>query len=322
MTYLVGDIGGTSSRFAWVERDGRGAIKLQDFIKLSNDDYDDFASVVRAFLSQTQATKAKSALFAMAGPVGADGGITLTNRNWPRVLPREICSACSIGDVTLVNDFAAMARAIPEMTPDCFEEIRVGKAVQGAPIVVTGPGTGFGVATLIPARNDGWRVLTGEGGHAAYAPRTMREAELAHLMAQKFDYISTEMIVAGAWTQSVFNFLCDLYGTPRLVLPASEIRARADAGDTLCAEFCRIRSRAIISAVGDLVLINGARGGAVLTGSVAERMVEWLNTEDALAQFTGRGGHSAFMANIPISVLTEATAPLIGAAALLLEKES
>ncbi len=313
---LVGDVGGTNCRFALAGR-VQDAIEVHEVRKLRNDDHASFADALATYLSGID-EKPCRALFALAGPPQGDGSIKLVNRDWPRVHPGVLAEGAGLEKVTLVNDFAAMARAIPELGPEAFETIRPGTPAPGSPVIVTGPGTGFGVGTLIPLADRRCHVLTGEGGHAAYSAHTVREARLAERMAGEYGYVSTEMIVSGAWLQPVFYHLSDMHGRPRETLSPAEILARAEAGDALCEEVCQLRARAIMGAAGDLVLVNGGRGGVVLTGGVAERMVRWLCAPEALARFEERGSHRDYMRPVPVRVLHETTAPLIGAAALIL----
>ncbi len=318
---LVGDVGGTSCRFAIAGRDSQGRIALEGFEKLANDDFTCFAEALRAYKAGLGATTPpRQALFALAGPPEEDGAIKLTNRDWPTVRPQDLIEAAGLERVSLVNDFAAMARAVPEMPASVFETILAGDPDPDAPILVTGPGTGFGVSTLLPEAGGGWRVLTGEGGHAAYAAHTAREAEIASRLAAQFGFVSTESVVSGAWLQPVFDVLSDLHGRPRADRTAAEILALADAGDPLCVEVCEVRARAIMGAAGDAALITGARGGVVLTGGVAERMGKWLRSADAEVRFRGRGARTPWIAPVPVSVLHAEDAPLVGAAALAFDR--
>ncbi len=317
---LVGDVGGTRCRFALAERGRGGGLALRHVEQWRNDDFASFSEALGAYLARTRA-EPERALFALAGPVERNGSVRLVNRAWPVIHPEELTACCGAGHVTLVNDFAAMARAVVEMPEESFRLIRPGKPDPTAPVIVTGPGTGFGVGTLVPLRAGGMHVLTGEGGHAAYAAHTVREAELAERMTAAHGYVSTEMIVSGAWLQTVFDHLSDMHGRHRQGLEPAEILARAEAGDPVCEEVCHLRARAIMGAAGDLVLINGGRGGVVLTGGVAERMTRWLSAPDALHRFSARGSHTRYMAEVPVSLLTDPTAPLVGAAALAFEEE-
>jgi len=318
--YLVGDIGGTSARFAIAGKGDDGAPSLLSFAKQSNDDFDSLSASMAHFLSGSE-YDTDAALLAVAGPIEASGCATLSNREWPTIDPVKLCEAHNFSAATLVNDFAAMARAMPEMPDSAFVEILPGRADDKAPVLVTGPGTGFGVGTLIPIGSNQYKVLTGEGGHAAYAAHTVREAELAERLIEKHGYVSTEMIVSGAWLKPVFDTLSDMHGVARRDLSPGEIMGAAEIDDPVCLEVCQLRARSIMGAVGDGVLMTGARGGAVLTGGVAERMEKWLKAPDAIERFYNRGGQSKYMRDIPVHVMGDPHAPLIGAAALMFDLE-
>jgi len=344
-TVLVGDAGGTSLRFSLARRTADG-IALEGQRKYSEVKdahghvakplFRTFDDALAAYIEETGLdTSGLTALFALAGPAEEDGSVTMTNRRyWPRILPGALKARFGLADVMLVNDFAGLARAVPELPASDFVEILPGTARPGAPIVVTGPGTGFGVATLAMTPSGRHWPITGQGGHAGYAALTVREAELAarlpgcekaqdiltaNGLPQGSSYVSTEMIVSGEWLKPVFDILSDMHGTPRRDLSARDILECAEAGDPVCVETCLLRARGIMGAAGDVVLINGGQGGVVLTGGVAERMPRWLRHPEAVARFRERGSETPFMADVPVSVLMNHDAPLIGSAALLFD---
>jgi len=326
-TVLVGDVGGTSCRFALARRE-HGRIVLDHVKKYSEPKntegqvetplFPSFDEALADYLSFHDVNAAGlRALFALAGPPEEDGSVLMTNRPfWPRIVPGVVAERFQLNDVALVNDFAAMARSIPDMADEDFVEILPGKPRPGVPIIVTGPGTGFGIATLIVTPGRRWFPITGQGGHAAYAAHTVREAQLAEAMMAEFGYVSTEMVVSGIWLKAVFDILSDFHGVPRRPLTAADILSGADEGDPVCVETCLLRARGIMGAAGDVTLINGGQGGVFLTGGVAERMPKWLKHPEAAARFRERGPESPFVADVPVRVLMNHAAPLIGAAAL------
>ena len=112
---LVGDVGGTSARFALARKGANGSPILEGFQKHSNDDFDSLSASLRQYVSETGA-QAGSALIAVAGPIERDGGAWLLNRKeWPRIEPSQLGDVLGTSNVILVNDFAAMARAVPEV---------------------------------------------------------------------------------------------------------------------------------------------------------------------------------------------------------------
>lgn len=315
---LIGDVGGTNSRFALVELESQST-KLHEAHSTKNDDHSDFETVLAAYLKGCAVTP-KFALFALAGPVDRDGSVKLVNRDWPRIDPVELRKRFGFEQVWLVNDFAAMARAIPELPKSAFVSVLPGEPNPSAPIIVTGPGTGFGVSTLCPLPSGGWHVITGEGGHASYASRTDFDADLRARMEAEHGYIGTEMIVGGAWLQPVFDAVSDIHGRARETITPLEVISAAEGNDPVASQVLALRARSILNTVGDLVLINGGHGGAVLTGSVAEALLPWFKAPENARYFYERGGHSEFLEDVPVQLLRDSTAPLVGGAALLAEK--
>ena len=315
---LVGDVGGTKVRLALASQiDGK--ILLNKISIYDDPGISSFEEAIALFMRETGPTPQR-ALFALAGPLDDDGSIKLTNRSWPPVDPASIVKRFGLVDATIVNDFAAMARAIPELKSDQFETIIESDTPPDAPILVTGPGTGFGVSTLIRSGPNGWRVITGEGGHVAFAPRDDREVAIRNIIARTDNYVSIEMIVSGGWLMPVYHAICELDGVTPQDLSPQQMLDLADQEDAVCHEVCSFRANAIMGAIGDGALITGARGGIVLTGGVAERMTKWLRSPAATDRFHERGPMSPYLAHTPVSVLMNSEAPLIGAAALAFER--
>jgi glucokinase len=307
---LVGDIGGTNVRFALALRRG-GGMRIERFEVYPGKDFRTFADVLHRYLDQT-GVRTSAACFAVAGPV-KEGVGQLTNRNWT-VSASELSKEFGMRDVMVVNDFLAMARSVPELDDDAFELLFEGIAVPGAPILVAGPGTGFGVSTILPTAC-GWRVVSGEGGHIAYAPRTELERDLSRILLRDHGYVSNELVASGSGLPAVHAAFCEIYGVPLKDIPPAEMRTRADAGDTMYRALIELRAMAVMGAVGDLALINGALGGVVLAGGVSERIVDFLKTPGAFERFASRGPMSGYLRNCPVRLLHDPVAPLIGAAA-------
>jgi len=309
---LVGDVGGTNTRFGIASIAG-DQIVVEDFFKTPNDDHENFSSALGAYLNQCDHTPAH-ACFAIAGPV-ADNAVQLTNRSWHisgLALQREF----DIKSVKLINDFAAMARAVPELSADQFHKLIPGTPDKTAPIIVAGPGTGFGVATLMKTPESSWRVLQGEGGHIAYAPQTDLEFQIAGLLMREHGYVSNELIASGSGLPAVHKAFCALYDCAYQDMHPAEMLSLAESGNEMFTALCKLRARTVLRAAGDLVLANGAKGGVVLAGGVTERLTPYLDAEDVKPSFANRGPLSHYLDACPVDILTEQAAPLIGAAAM------
>lgn len=307
---LVGDVGGTNVRFAVALRRG-GGMRIERFEVYPGKEFPTFAGALRRYLEQS-GVRVAAACFAVAGPV-RNGAVHLTNRDWV-LSSSELSAEFGIPEVMIINDFLAMARSVPELEPEAFEVLFEGEAVEGAPILVAGPGTGFGVSTLVPTEC-GWTVISGEGGHIAYAPRTELERDVARLLARDHGYVSNELVASGSGLPEVHAAFCEIYGVKLHDLSPAEMRTRADAGDAMYRALIELRAMAVMGAVGDLALVNGALGGVVLAGGVTERISDFLRTPEAFERFAARGPMSDYLKRCPVRLLHDPVAPLIGAAA-------
>lgn len=317
---LVGDIGGTNVRLACAHIGHDGHPEVEDVTIMPGDDFQEFGAAFSHYVDTLGANRPEHALLAFAGPV-KDGVVTLTNRDW-RIDSRELAKEAGMHSVQLVNDYAAMARAVPELPDSCFRVLNEGQRVkERAPILVAGPGTGLGMATLIPVGVKGWRVLTGEGGHAAFAASNDREWELAKKLRAELGYVSKELVLSGSGLNHVHRALCEIDGVVYVETPPAEIMKRAIQGEAISRDICEIRAGATLEALGDAALINGTRAGIVITGGVSERLADWLAAPQALQRFFERGPMSHYMTPIPIRLLLSGEAALIGAAALYFDRE-
>lgn len=317
---LVGDIGGTNVRFAIARRGFAGHPVISDVSVMPGDDFETFDESLKKYCEELGERQPRQALIALAGPV-QDGVVKLTNREWTVDASRLAC-VCGFDKVRLVNDYAAMARAIPELPDSAFRMIHPGNPDEDGrePILVAGPGTGLGMATLIPVGATGWRVMTGEGGHAAYAPSNEREWALYRKLKETYGYVSRELALSGSGLNAVHKALCEIDGVEWKEIPPAEMLELARQGDPICRDICEIRARGTLYALGDAAITNGAKGGVVITGGVAERLEEWLATPEAIERFLQRGPMSDYMTPIPVRLLMSGEAALVGAAALYLDE--
>lgn len=307
---LVGDVGGTNVRFALAVRRG-GAFRIERFEVLQGKDFPTFEDALQRYLDQSGVRPAM-ACFAMAGPV-KNGTGRLTNRDW-LISSEAIATRFGIADVTVINDFLAMARSVPELDVDAFESIFDGDVIAGAPTIVAGPGTGLGVSTLVPD-GAGWRVISGEGGHTAYSPRTDLEHDVARVLKREHGYVSNELVASGSGLTAVHRAFCELFDRGYEPVSPAEMRVRSDAGDEMFRSLIELRALAVMGFAGDLALINGALGGVVLAGGVSERISDFLRTPMARERFVSRGPMTDFLSRCPVRLLHDPVAPLVGAAA-------
>lgn len=319
-TILVADVGGTNVRLGLAKRGKNGKIIIDQFRKIPGDAVDSLSTAIHLYLKTTGA-KPKSAALALAGPI-AHGQCVLTNRDWT-VSAENISKTLDIPHVNLYNDFAAMARSAPELDTSDFDIINSGTIIENTPILVAGPGTGFGMAILIPVPGQmhrHWTVLATEGGHVAYTPQTVKECEILQILQEDHDFVSLELVSSGKGMDALHAAVCKRLGQPYEKTAPALVLEKAVAGDEACLDVCEIRAASIMTAVGDMALTGGTRSGVILAGGVTDRLMGFINTPNAMARYYNRGPRSPYMKAIPIRHLHKPSAALYGAAALYLDE--
>lgn len=299
---LIADIGGTSSRLAVVGTDG-----VPNDIRIHrNDDFSGFEAMIEADLAGRDAgirTAIGGAVLAVAGP--ADGEtVKLTNRDWSfskRALRRHF----GWQKFSAVNDFEALAYGVPALGPADLVAVGGGTAHPKAPILVCGPGTGFGVATLV--RNGRHpHVLTGEGGRARLGATNAEEARLLGHMVGELGPVAVEHALSGSGLARIHRALTGQTRKPEEVIEAAH---RADDGARAsCDTFLRIFGRI----AGDLALAVNARGGVYLAGGVSAALTPFFADSPFRAAFEEHPPHEPRLIATPVSIITHPTPGLIG----------
>jgi glucokinase len=253
-----------------------------------------------------------SAVFALAGPTGADE-VHFTNSSWV-VSASATKARFGFQSVTLVNDFAAQARAVPSNNADAFEVLIEGEARPDAPIVVLGPGTGLGMALLVPNGQD-WTVISTEGGHQAYAPCSERERQILEVVTEDLPYVSYENLVSGLGLDRLYKAIAKLEGRVARLKGGDEIGPAAIAGDDPSAvEAVEVMIQSLATFAGNAILATGARGGCVIAGGVSEALAPFMRTSEFVARLLKRGPISGYLDGIPVRRARNAFAALEGAA--------
>jgi glucokinase len=305
----VADIGGTNARFALSGPDGRpSAVK-----KLIVADYAGVVEAARAYLGERQV---REAVFAVATPVGVDR-IKFTNSPWAFSI-EATRQALGLERLAVINDFTAQALAIPVLQEQERVQIREGAPVPGEPIAVIGPGTGLGVAGLLPV-GDAWHPIPSEGGHISMAAHDDVEAATAALLRRRFGHISNERVLSGPGLVNLATALAELAGQQIDLRDPKEVSARAEAGTCpFCAEALVRFSSLLGAAAGDLALMFCARGGVYISGDLVKRLGPLFDAAKYRAAFVAKGRFEAYLAAIPTFLVTRQDPGLLGAAALRL----
>ncbi|MFM7785058.1 MAG: glucokinase, partial [Gammaproteobacteria bacterium] len=186
---LVADIGGTHSRFAIAQGGSIG-----DAVTYRNVDFASLQAAAQQYLSRV-GRPVREACLAVAAPIRGDE-VQLVNHDW-HFSQRALAIALGVERLGLINDFEAIAHALPHLAPADLAAVGGGEAEAGAPVVVIGPGTGLGVGLRVPAP-EGAAVVSTEGGHACLGARDEAEAALLHEVLRAGLYPSRELLISGS----------------------------------------------------------------------------------------------------------------------------
>jgi glucokinase len=319
MLQLIADIGGTNARFALTDLDTPHAHLLHEKTLPASE----FASLQHAtehYLQSVQAQPTRAAI-AVASPVGHDE-IRLTNRAWS-FSQQELKSALKLQHLKVLNDFGAVAFAVPALTQAervCLHGDAHAPLTEG-PISVLGPGTGLGVALLVGSTHAGWQVVETEGGHVSFAPIGDEEIQINRWMSARFGRTSNERLLCGAGLSHIDAALAgaehpSLSASENLREPADIVAAALDGHDVAArkalARFCAVLG----SVTGDIALVHGARS-VLIAGGIVPRVIPFLRTSAFRERYLAKGRFAAYLERISIHVITHPNPGLLGAAVAL-----
>jgi glucokinase len=187
---LIADIGGTTSRAAFASFGGRP----EGIVTIANDSVDGPEGVLARLLDGAP-QRPRAAVLALAAPVSGEE-IALTNRNWCVRLP-DLSARFGISPIHAVNDFEALAWALPQLRPDDLQPIGEAHIGPDGVKLVVGPGTGLGVAALVPT-GSGHHVIASEAGHTSFGPAYADEEPIFHRLAETKAPLSAECVLSGS----------------------------------------------------------------------------------------------------------------------------
>jgi glucokinase len=309
---IVGDIGGTNARFAMQVSQG---MPISEPLALRCRDFAGPAEAIRHYLELTGLPHPRWAGLAIATAISGDI-LAMTNNGWKFSIS-ETRSKLSLTHLHMLNDFTALALALPKLGPDDLMQIGTGKPEAGKSIGLIGPGTGLGVSGLIPCPH-GYTAIEGEGGHATMAAFNAREAELLALARKKFAHVSAERLLSGPGLIILYEVIAESVGVPNEKLQADEISQRGVAGSCpVCRETIDTFCAMLGTVAADVALVLGARGGVYIGGGIIPRLGDYFAASPFRARFEEKGRFSSYLAKIPTWVIHAPWPGLIGAASSL-----
>jgi glucokinase len=316
LALLVGDIGGTNARFALANHSHPG---FHDVVELKCADFETPNAAVRHYLERVGIGAPDAVCLAAAGPV-VDGSIDVTNNHW-YLSANRIASEFDVDAVRLLNDFEAIAYSIPFIGTEDRRTIGRLKGTDLAGrsfnVAILGPGTGLGVAGLC-GRGDQLLPITGEGGHAGFAPESDLQVEVLKSLRRQFKRVSAERLVAGSGIENIYSALQEIRGEDAEPLSAKDVFAAVDSSPT-AADTVAMFFEILGQVAGDLALTLGATDGVYIAGGIAKRYPEMLESGPFRDAFESKGRHRDIMETIPTFLITHEQPGLLGASYCALE---
>ena len=311
---LVGDVGGTNCRLALAERSVSGQIELHHSRRYAVSEYGHFNDVIAAYL-ESHDVSPKVGAFAFAGPK-FDDEIRMTNLNWI-VSEDELRRTFGLETAVVLNDFVAMAKGATVIPDDGFDGLIPGKVNYNKPVSVLGPGTGLGLAFILPGRP--LRIIPTEGGHTAFAPGNELETQVLSYWSTRLPFVSVETLLSGPGLVRLHKAICAIMDKPNHELSAPEIVAAAELDKTSTARVTVNQFCAILGGfAGNAAMTQGASGGVVIGGGVSRHISKFIAESDFASRFKDRGPGSWYVKNIPVRLIQADFVPLYGAAAMVL----
>ena len=314
---LAGDIGGTKTLLGLFDPllVRPRAIQVTSFASL---EYGDLTMIIAAFLAKAavRGSDIQAACFGVAGPVIGDTA-ELTNVPW-RVDARRVAGMFGIGRVSLLNDLQAMAWAVPALHDSEVHALQEGEALRGGNIALIAAGTGLGEALL---HNIDGRFIPSpsEGGHADFAARTEREIGLVRDLTGRYGRAEVEHVVSGHGLKNIHRVAHAHACAAAIDLAHPDAPARITAAALAhdcpgCVETLDIFVDAYGAEAGNLALRAVATGGVFVGGGIAPKILPALQAGAFLRAFRAKPPLDTLLAAMPVKVILNADAGLLGAA--------
>jgi glucokinase len=260
------------------------------------------------------------ACLAIACPTDHDL-ISMTNLPW-QFSQKELQEKLNFKSLTFINDYTAIAMAIPLLNDEQKIKIGGGEAIDNKPISVCGPGTGLGVATLVPLDNK-WHCISGEGGHMDYAPVDSTEVRILQYLQAIKGRVSYEQLLSGYGLEQIHQAIT-ANQSPGSVskdtkpLTAAEISEKALSNEcTICFQALALFCNVLGSFAGNLALLSNSTGGVYIAGGIVPRFIKFFKVSGFRERFEAKGRLSHIPKHTPTYIITEMQPGLLGASAYL-----
>ncbi len=303
---LLADIGGTNARFALLKG---GTIGPVEHMRVA--DFRTSTDALAAFLTRHAASgPVVAAVLGVAGTI-ENNRSTITNSGWT-IDGAELTKRFGFRSAHLLNDFEALAWSLPALGPGDLVSLGEQRAVAGAPMLVVGPGTGFGASYFFPRDPTPFAVV-GEAGHATLPATSEREEKVIDHLRQRFGHVSVERALSGSGLKNIYQALASI---DRIEAPDRDPAAITQAA---LAASCGL-SRAALdmfcsflgTVAGNLALTFCSQGGVYIAGGIVPRFTDYFAKSSFRNRFESKGRYTTYLRSIPISIIVRPDASFLG----------
>jgi glucokinase len=315
---LAGDIGGTNARLAYFQQQN-GHLQLISERVFPSREYSELGEIVSKFLSDS-ATRPEAACFGVPGPVH-NGRVETSNLPWI-IEQSRLAKQIQLPATLLINDLEANAWGIGALSPqDLVPLNRVGPAVGNQAVIA--PGTGLGEAGLF-WNGSQHQVFACEGGHVDFAPQGDLQIELLRFLEKRYGHVSYERVLSGPGLVNVYGFLREKGCADEPAGFAAQLsqgdaaaaisRDALNGTNPLAEQALDLWISVYGAEAGNLALKSMATGGIFLGGGISPKILPKLTGPLFMRAFLEKGRLRPLLENIPVQVITNDKAALLGAA--------
>jgi glucokinase len=311
---VVADIGATNIRFARLTPQGNPG----PIVKFATSKFPDLKAALAHFLKLEGGPKPVRLGLAVAGPVYGDE-VRLTNHRWQFSI-QGLTKELNLEQLEVVNDLEAMALVLPHLSSEETMSIgdEIGNRSTRAPMAVLCPGTGLGIAGLVPV-DQGWRPIATEGGHTSLSPLTEKEMAVWQFLKERHRRVSVERVLSGPGIVELYTALAFLEGRGlEAASPEDIVRLALDGENPLAVKTVEMFCAWLGDVAGDVALMYVARGGVYLAGDILLTIFEILKRSQFRHRFENKGRGTGIVTATP-TFLVSCESPVLRGCTYLLD---
>lgn len=321
---LLGDVGGTNARLAVINALGE---PIRHVCHLPTRDFPSLQTAIEHYLADLAAQGALThrprwASLGIASPIVGDE-VRMMNHDWSFSM-QGLKQSLGLDRLCCLNDFNALAWGLPALKPDHLVQIGGHHAEPGRSLALLGAGTGLGTSGLIPVPGQPgdlkprWTALVAEGGHVTLPARDQRELAVLGVLRRRWDHVSAERVLSGAGLVRLYEAVCVLQKEMPQPLAPADVTERGISGQCqYCAEAIDLFCHFLGTVASDLALSLGALGGVYIGGGIVPKLGEVFVRSGFRERFEDKGRYRDYLGPVPVYVIHDPHAALLGAAMAL-----